>query len=44
MTELQNDPAILKLIDYAKNKSRISYEEVHDFLPDSCSNPLKTSQ
>jgi len=38
MTELQNDPAILKLIDYAKDKSRISYEEVHDFLPDSIVN------
>ena len=41
MTELQNDPAILKLIDYAKNKSRISYEEVHDFLPDSIVNSDK---
>jgi RNA polymerase primary sigma factor len=35
MTELQNDPAILKLIDYAKDKDRITYEEVQDFLPDS---------
>ncbi len=41
MTELQNDPAILKLIDYARNKSRISYEEVHDFLPDSIVNSDK---
>lgn len=41
MTELQNDPAVLKLIDYAKNKSRISYEEVHDILPDSIVNSDK---
>ena len=35
MTELQNDPAMLKLIDYAKSRPRVTYEEVHDFLPDS---------
>ncbi len=35
MTELQNDPAVLKLIDYAKDKEKITYEEVQDFLPDS---------
>ena len=35
MTELQNDPAILKLIDYAKDKEKVTYEEVQDFLPDS---------
>ena len=38
MTELQNDPAILKLIDYAKKKNKVSYEEVHDLLPDSIVN------
>ncbi len=41
MTELQNDPAMLKLIDYAKGKDRVSYEEVHDFLPDSVVNSDK---
>ena len=41
MTELQNDPAMLKLIDYAKGKERVSYEEVHDFLPDSVVNSDK---
>lgn len=35
MTELQNDPAMVKLIDYAKGRPRVTYEEVHDFLPDS---------
>jgi len=38
MTELQNDPAVLKLVEYAKSKKTISYDEVHDFLPDSIVN------
>jgi RNA polymerase primary sigma factor len=41
MTELQNDPAMLKLIDYAKGRERVTYEEVHDFLPDSVVNSDK---
>ncbi len=41
MTELHNDPAMLKLIDYAKGKERVSYEEVHDFLPESVVNTDK---
>jgi RNA polymerase primary sigma factor len=41
MTELQNDPAILKLIDYAKKKQKVSYDEVHDLLPDSIVNSDK---
>jgi RNA polymerase primary sigma factor len=44
MTDLQNEPAILKLIDYAKNKKRISYEEVSDFLPDSIVNTEKIEE
>ena len=44
MTELQNDPAMLKLIDYTKNKDRVSYEEVHDFLPDSIVNSDKIEE
>ncbi len=41
MTELQNDPAMLKLIDYAKGREKVTYEEVHDFLPDSVVNSDK---
>jgi RNA polymerase primary sigma factor len=41
MIELQNDPAMLKLIEHAKKKSKVSYEEVHDFLPDSIVNSDK---
>jgi RNA polymerase primary sigma factor len=33
--DLQNDPAIKKLLEYAKGKKSISYDEVNDFLPDS---------
>ena len=32
--ELFNDPAIVKLIEYAKTKDGITYDEVTDFLPD----------
>lgn len=38
MTELKNEPAVARLIDYAKSKTSISYDEVHDFLPDSIVN------
>jgi RNA polymerase primary sigma factor len=44
MTELQNDPAIARLIDYAKSKTTISYDEVHDFLPDSIVNSDKIEE
>ncbi len=33
--ELQHDPAIKKLLEYAKGKKSISYDEVNDFLPDA---------
>jgi RNA polymerase primary sigma factor len=36
MSELQTDPAILKLIEHGKNKNcTITYDEVTDFLPES---------
>jgi RNA polymerase primary sigma factor len=44
MTELQNDPAMLRLIDYARNKTTISYDEVNDFLPDSIVNSEKIEE
>ncbi len=34
MTDLAADPAILKLIAYAKKKKSITYDEVNDFLPE----------
>jgi len=44
MTELQNDPAIVKLIDYAKNKKTISFDEVSDFLPEAMVNSEKIEE
>ncbi len=44
MTELQNDPAMLRLIEYARNKSSVSYDEVNDFLPDSVVNSEKIEE
>jgi RNA polymerase primary sigma factor len=44
MTELQNDPAIIKLIDYAKNKKSISFDEVSDFLPEAIVNSEKIEE
>lgn len=41
MTELQNDPAIQRLIEYGKDKRTVTYEEVYDFLPDSIVNSDK---
>ena len=38
MLELQKDPAIQKLIEYAKEKKSISYDEVSDFLPNEIVN------
>jgi RNA polymerase primary sigma factor len=34
MTDLASDPAIIKLIAYAKKKKTITYDEVNDFLPE----------
>ncbi len=34
-TELADDPAIKKLLEYAKGKKSVSYDEVNDFLPDA---------
>jgi len=41
MTDLQADPAVIKLLEYAKTKKSISYDEVNDFLPDSIVNSDK---
>ena len=43
MSEIQSDPAILKLIDFAKGKKTITYDEVSDILPDYIVNSEKIS-
>jgi len=36
--ELKDDPAVKKLLEYAKGKKSVSYDEVSDFLPDAIVN------
>jgi RNA polymerase primary sigma factor len=44
MTDLQLDPAVLKLIEYAKEKKTLSYDELSDFLPEHIANSDKIEQ
>jgi RNA polymerase primary sigma factor len=44
MTDLQLDPAVLKLIEYAKEKKTLSYEELSDYLPEHIANSDKIEQ
>ncbi len=41
MTDLQLDPAVAKLIEYAKEKKTLSYDELSDFLPEHIVNTDK---
>jgi RNA polymerase primary sigma factor len=43
-SEVASDPAIIKLIEYGKEKKSISYEELSDFLPESITNSDKIEQ
>ncbi|MCX7787776.1 MAG: RNA polymerase sigma factor RpoD [Spirochaetes bacterium] len=44
MSELEKDPAVIKLLEYAKHKKTISYDEVQDFLPDAIVNSEKMDE
>ncbi|MDR0624198.1 MAG: RNA polymerase sigma factor RpoD, partial [Treponema sp.] len=49
MTDVQTpdlalDPAVLKLIEYAKEKKTLSYEELSDYLPEHIANSDKIEQ
>jgi RNA polymerase primary sigma factor len=44
MTDLQLDPAVVKLIEYAKEKKTLSYDELSDFLPEHITNSDKIEQ
>ena len=44
MTDLQLDPAVVKLIEYAKEKKTLSYDELSDFLPEHITNTDKIEQ
>ena len=38
MSELQTEPAVEKLLEYAKNKKSVTYDEINDLLPESIVN------
>ncbi|MDR0997964.1 MAG: RNA polymerase sigma factor RpoD [Treponema sp.] len=42
--ELSIDPAVIKLIEYAKVKKALSYEELSDYLPEHIANTDKIEQ
>ncbi|RLD34444.1 MAG: RNA polymerase sigma factor RpoD [Bacteroidetes bacterium] len=44
MSDIQKDPSVIKLIEYAKAKKSITYDEVNDFLPESISNSDKIEE
>ncbi len=44
MTEIQANPAVIKLIEYGKEKKSVTYDEVNDFLPDSIVNSEKIEE
>jgi RNA polymerase primary sigma factor len=44
VSDIQNDPSVIKLIEYAKAKKSITYDEVNDFLPESIANSDKIEQ
>ena len=41
MSDLELDPAIAKLLEYAKSKKTISFDELSDFLPEHILNSEK---
>ena len=43
-TNVLNDPAVIKLVEYAKGKKVLSHEEISDFLPDHIYNTEKFEQ
>ncbi len=44
MTDLALDPAVVKLLEYAKEKKVLSWDEVNDLLPDTIVNTEKMDQ
>ena len=44
MTDLQNDPSVIKLLEYARKKASITYDEVSDFLPQEIANTEKMDE
>jgi RNA polymerase primary sigma factor len=41
MSDLANDPAVVRLLEFAKNKGSVTFDEVRDFLPENLVNTEK---
>ena len=44
MSEMQTEPAVEKLLEYAKNKKSVTYDEINDMLPDDIVNSDKIEE
>lgn len=44
MTDLALDPAVVKLLEYAKDKKVLSWDELNDLLPETIINTEKMDQ
>ena len=44
VTDVSSDPAVLKLLEYAKDKKILSYDELQDFLPEHIANSDRIEQ
>ncbi|MDC7225858.1 MAG: RNA polymerase sigma factor RpoD [Spirochaetales bacterium] len=44
MSDLQTEPAVEKLLEYAKNKKSVTYDEINDMLPDEVVNSDKIEE
>jgi len=44
MTDLALDPAVVKLLEYAKEKKVLSWDEMNDLLPETILNSDKMDQ
>src|SRR6185369_2939634 len=44
MSDLANDPAVVRLLEFAKNKGSVTFDEVKDFLPENLVNTEKLDE
>ena len=44
MSEMQTEPAVEKLLEYAKSKKSVTYDEINDLLPDNIVNSDKIEE
>ncbi len=44
MSDVANDPAVVRLLEFAKNKGSVTFDEVKDFLPENLVNTEKLDE